>query len=295
MATSLGCLDSLVGPLGPALFAFGAGSIVLVVLNQVPQYRKILGARSAEGLSGATLGIGNVSSCFNVVNLVVLHANQVDLCFADPPRSFLRCQGSFLVVYSALAGFLACLPFYVLKVKYTRSPRARRRLVVGAYVQGLVIFLALLPAVLSVLPHSGGCEAYRDYANAMGFANTALLCCQYLPQIYTSYKFKGAGAVSYATLGFDALGGFAMVGYKIYATDERLSSWLPYLVFHTSELLVILVASYFDRVHHHGGTRAARHARKLTATGLPHVRDQEDLASSEPTSPLLPSHQPGLS
>ena len=38
-----------------------------------------------------------------------------------------------------------------------------------------------------------------------------------------------------------------MVLYRIYGTSERLSSWLPYLVFHTSELVVILVAFSFDR------------------------------------------------
>ncbi|QDZ23927.1 hypothetical protein HOP50_11g64650 [Chloropicon primus] len=259
MGSPLGCLNSLVD-LGPTLYLFGLCSIVFVVLNQVPQYRKILRSGSADGLSEASLGMGNVSSAFNVVNLVILHANQVPLCFADPPGTLIECQGSFLVLYSAVCGFLACLPFYFLKLNYTRDRARRRRLVVGAYLQGGVIAAASVPAFLSVSP-GGDCEAYRDYGNVVGFLNTILLCCQYLPQIYTSYKHKGAGAVSYMTLGFDALGGYTMVGYKIYATEERLSSWLPYLVFHTSELCVIAVALYFD-------SKAKRAERKLTETIL---------------------------
>mmetsp|Transcript_3372 Transcript_3372/g.8359 ORF Transcript_3372/g.8359 Transcript_3372/m.8359 type:complete len:94 (+) Transcript_3372:584-865(+) len=37
-----------------------------------------------------------------------------------------------------------------------------------------------------------------------------------------------------------------MVLYRIFGTAERLSSWLPYLIFHSSEFVVIIVASYFE-------------------------------------------------
>mmetsp|Transcript_14559 Transcript_14559/g.28152 ORF Transcript_14559/g.28152 Transcript_14559/m.28152 type:complete len:92 (-) Transcript_14559:35-310(-) len=72
---SLGCLDHL-ETLSLPLILFGLGSTVLVAVNQIPQYRKILRSKSAEGLSAITLGIGNVASSFNVINLVILHANQ---------------------------------------------------------------------------------------------------------------------------------------------------------------------------------------------------------------------------
>ena len=90
-----------------------------------------------------------------------------------------------------------------------------------------------------------------------------LLCCQYVPQIYVCYARKGSGAVSYMTLGFDALGGYAMVLYKVFATHERLSSWLPYLIFHSSELGVIAVAFWFD-------TRKGKGARGRDKTLLPY-------------------------
>ena len=263
MAAALGCLNSLVEDLPPSLYAFGVGSVLLVVLNQVPQYRKILHSRSAEGLSSITLGIGNVSSAFNVVNLTILHANQVPLCFTGDAGAFFRCQASFLVLYSAIAGFAACAPFYFLKVAFSSGVRKRRSLAFGLWAQVGVISLASVPALVAVSPW-GTCQRFRDYANVVGFLNTVLLCCQYVPQIYVCYARKGSGAVSYITLGFDALGGYAMVLYKVFATHERLSSWLPYLIFHSSELGVIAVAFWFDF------TRKGKGARGRDKTLLPY-------------------------
>lgn len=275
---SLGCLNQLESQ-SPPLFLFGVGSIVLVVLNQVPQYRKILLARSADGLSAITVALGNVSSTFNVVNLAILHANQVPLCLSRS-TSFLECQASFLVLYSALAGLLACFPVYFLKLYYhKRTHRTAGALVAGAYVQVLIVLCAIVPAFLSVMPW-GDCEEYRDFANVLGFLNTIILCCQYLPQIYQTYRYKGSGAVSYVTLACDSLGGYTMVAYKIYATSERLSSWFPYLVFHTSELVVIAVALYFDRRKHRD--------RKLTASGISALHHGLESPRSDTSDRLLP-------
>jgi len=271
--TSLGCLNRL-EELSTPLVLFGVGSALLVVVNQIPQYRKLLKSQAAEGISALTLGIGNVASSFNVINLTILHANQIKLCFSGGSSSFRLCQSSLLVLYSGLCGFFACFPFYLIKLRLTphnssssssTSGRSfkqghlsqamfyghgqgveRERMVWGLYLQVFVIGVAAIPSLLSIMPE-GDCEKYRDYANTIGFLNTILLCAQYLPQIYTSYKFKGSGAVSYTTLGCDSIGGYIMVLYRIYGTSERLSSWLPYLVFHTSELVVILVAFSFDR------------------------------------------------
>ena len=278
--------------LSTPLVLFGVGSTVLVVLNQVPQYRKILKTQSAEGLSEITLGIGNVASSFNVINLTILHANQAKLCFANMPSSLLACQSSFLVLYSGLCGFLACFPYYLLKLKMTakyKDTLSSNRMVLGLYLQMAIILAAAVPALLSVLP-TGTCERYRDYANTIGFLNTVLLCAQYLPQIYTSYTFKGSGAVSYATLGLDALGGYVMTFYRIYGTSERLSSWLPYLVFHSSELVVILVALYFDTQKRYKKTRKKK---AWMLGGLDpldrygNYNDNGSISSSPEGSPLL--------
>jgi uncharacterized protein with PQ loop repeat len=260
--TSLGCLNRL-EELSTPLVLFGVGSALLVVLNQIPQYRKLLRSQAAEGVSAATLGIGNVASSFNVVNLTILHANQVKLCFAGGASSFRLCQSSLLVLYSGLCGFFACFPYYLIKLRLTHkngnhggaASTRDNRMLLGLYLQVFVIGVAAVPALLSILPE-GDCEQYRDYANTIGFLNTILLCSQYLPQIWTSYKFKGSGAVSYATLGCDSVGGYVMVLYRIYGTSERLSSWLPYLVFHSSELVVILVAWSFDRHKKKRGKRS---------------------------------------
>ena len=193
------------------------------------------------------------------------------------PDSMATCQPSLLVLYSGLCGFLACFPYYILKMKFSSRGKG---MLWGAYTQAFIILTAAMPAILSIMP-DGSCERFRDYANVIGFVNTILLCSQYIPQIYACYKFKGAGAGSYATLGFDSFGGQIMVLYRIFGTHERLSSWLPYLVFHTSELVVILVALYFDR--------KKRKLKSFSYTKLAGVRHSRDgsIASCEPESPPL--------
>ena len=65
-------------------------------------------------------------------------------------------------------------------------------------------------------------------------------------QLVASCRHRGAGSLSYATLGLDAIGGGAMVLYRIFGTKERVSSWLPYLLFHSTEATVVIVCAAHD-------------------------------------------------
>ena len=107
--TSLGCLNRL-EELSTPLVLFGVGSALLVVVNQIPQYRKLLKSQAAEGISALTLGIGNVASSFNVINLTILHANQIKLCFSGGSSSFRLCQSSLLVRLLRPVWLLRLLP-----------------------------------------------------------------------------------------------------------------------------------------------------------------------------------------
>ena len=89
------------------------------------------------------------------------------------------------------------------------------------------------------------------------------------------------------TLGFDSIGGILMVLYRIYATEERLSSWLPYMIFHTSEAMVVLVAFYFDsggRLAHHGRRAFGKTSFKLKTSPNPYKKLKQR-NSREPESP----------
>ena len=181
----MACLDDL-EPMSVPLVIFGACAAVLVALEQIPQYRKLLLTRTSAGLSSYTLGIGNLASGFNVINLTILHANQIALCFGEAGA---RCLPSLLVLCSGCSAFLVCSPIYWFAVRFGASgPRiAARRAWMGIGAQAALLAVAGLPALASILP-SGSCQTYRRYAHVVGFSNTALLTSQYLPQVSTRMK-----------------------------------------------------------------------------------------------------------
>lgn len=69
---------------------------------------------------------------------------------------------------------------------------------------------------------------------------------QYLPQIFLTLAHRDGGAVSYLTYLPDVVGGYVMTAEKIFGTHERISTWFPYLLMHTLELIMVSLSAMYD-------------------------------------------------
>jgi len=237
-----------------ALWAVIIGSLSLPCLFIGPsfQYAKFYKTRSADGVSALTLATGSVARGLTVVNLVILHYDQMVMCYnSKNPPPWYKCQSSFLVLYSGALGFVAYFPQYVVLaglIDKEKEPTYYSQARWG----GTIIFVILLSVALPVAASfsAGTCHASEGYAVVIGFISTLFLCLQFTPQLYTSLLYKSAGSMSYITYLLDVVGGVIILQAKLFGTREDISTWLPTLIMHAFELVIVLVNLYND--YHRG-------------------------------------------
>ncbi|KAJ3427123.1 pq loop repeat protein [Anaeramoeba flamelloides] len=79
----------------------------------------------------------------------------------------------------------------------------------------------------------------RNLGHVLGFFSGCFVLFQWLPQIYSTYKFKGSGSISIITLSIQAPGGIINLIFMIFISKEQFSTWVSIFV-NTSQALILL-------------------------------------------------------
>ena len=114
------CLSELENP-GTAATVLGAFSVVFSTLVGIPQAYKIYRNRSARGISFLTLGLGNVGGFLYVLNLTILHYNQITLSMSKDFAFWLSAQRSLVFVWVELFNAISMLTIYPIAAYYVRD------------------------------------------------------------------------------------------------------------------------------------------------------------------------------
>jgi uncharacterized protein with PQ loop repeat len=237
---AVSCLSELETP-GTAATALGVCSIITSAFIGLPQAYKIYQRKSARGVSFLTLGLGNVGAFLYVLNLTILHYNQIALASSRDFAFWVKAQRSLTFVWVELLNALSMLVIYPVALYYAEDEPWRLRLdyikldvtlgtrqaaFLGFVAQAVVVAAAWLPAVFTFAV-DGRCEPLADYGNALGLVVAVIIVLKFLPQLYASLKAEGSHSLSYVTYGVDAVAGVVAWAQKVFVTHERLSSWLP--------------------------------------------------------------------
>ena len=266
------CLNTLETP-GPGATALGVFSILFSTCVGIPQAYKIWRLKSSRGVSFLTLGLGNIGSFLYVLNLVILHYNQITLSLSRDFAFWVSAQRSLTFVWVELFNALSMLCIYPIASLYVvdepcpvKIPTLgisevysmKDAVYYGFLVQVGIVFVAWLPAVF-VFSIDGRCEPLMIYGNFVGFLVGIIIVVKFLPQLRESWYARGSYSLSYLTYGVDAVAGIVAWGQKVFVTNERVSSWLPPLFLHALEIFVLCLNAYHDRAGHqdmsrrHGG------------------------------------------
>ena len=156
------CLSKLENP-SPGATALGVFSVCFSTLVGIPQAYKIYKLKSSRGVSFLTLGLGNVGAFLYVLNLVILHYNQITLSLTSDFAFWLQAQRSLVFVWVELFNAISMLCIYPVAAYYVKDDPCtvtvdslginwvfgmKSGVFYGFMVQTFVIFAAWLPAVV---------------------------------------------------------------------------------------------------------------------------------------------------
>jgi uncharacterized protein with PQ loop repeat len=258
------CLHTLEPIREPFVF-LGVCSVAVATLLGVPQALKIIRRRSARGVSFTTLGLGNIGGFLYVLNMYILHYDQI-LLAGSPFRNFqtwAEAQPHMLFIWVELANTLSLLmitpvayayledephavvldiPIVGMKIDWGMKESVRY----GIAAQVLVLAGAWVPS-LWILSREGRCEPLAAYANILGIVVALIICGKFIPQVRESLGNKGSKSLSYVTYGLDIVAGIVALLQKLFITHERLSTWVPPLFLHSLEAYVLGTNYYYDK------------------------------------------------
>ena len=256
-----GCLTEL-ETISPTLRALGLCSFVVSTLIGVPQCVKIIRRKSARGVSFWTLALGNVGGFLYVLNMYVLHYDQIVLVGdRGSAEGWFAAQSSLLFLWVELANTLSMLAVTPVAYAYVDDTEhafvwsigpvsmdwsMKKAIRMGAWAQAAVGAGAWMPAMFA-LRRAGECAPVAWYGNAMGIVVAMITCFKFMPQLLRSMKNKGSGSLSYVTYGADVCAGMVALLQKLFVTKERVSTWVPPLVLHSMEAYVLGMNYFYDR------------------------------------------------
>jgi uncharacterized protein with PQ loop repeat len=248
------CLNELENP-GPWTTALGVFSICFSATVGIPQAYKIYARRSSRGISMATLGLGNIGGFLYVLNLLILHYNQIVLSYQGDFAYWARAQRSVTFVWVELVNSISMVFVFFVAARFEEDEpgrftwealgidiayRTRDATRLWAIAQVAIISLAWFPALL-VLASEQRCEPLMVYGNALGAVVAVNFVCKFMPQLIASIKAEGSHSLSYLTYGVDAGSGVVAWAQKVFVTEERVSSWAPPLFLHALEVATLAI------------------------------------------------------
>ena len=274
------CLHAL-EPISEPFVFLGVCSVVVATLLGVPQAMKIIRRRSARGVSFTTLGLGNIGGFLYVLNMYILHYDQIVLA-GSPFRNFetwAKAQPHMLFIWVELANTLSLLMITPIAYAYLEDEAhavvldipivgvkidwgLKESVKYGIAAQALVLAGAWIPAFW-ILSSEGKCEPLAAYANILGIVVALIICGKFIPQVSESLGNKGSKSLSYVTYGLDVVAGIVALLQKLFITHERPSTWVPPLFLHSLEAYVLGMNYYYDK-------------KKFLEMTERHERDAED-------------------
>ncbi|KAI0136156.1 hypothetical protein BJ170DRAFT_600541 [Xylariales sp. AK1849] len=232
-----------------------------LLISYAPQWVRIIGRKSAEGLSTLYILLGSLSGVCAVGNILMLPSSEVDMACCRTNSGFACLSGllGMLQVIFGITCFWVVLFMYVYYSEeeadaeiHGRRPslsgpertlqRARRALFVLVAVCVFAMTVLLVSAIiLSRFPWYA-----EDWADILGIAVAALACAQWVPQIRTTWRLGDLGSLSLVSLCLSApytwIFGTNMI---IRVGLKGWSAWIVYLLVGMMQLVLIVTGIFF--------------------------------------------------
>lgn len=226
----------------PGLFATGVIILVFGMISVIPAYSKMVSRKSSEGVSMPTLMLTNVQQALMTWNVLILKFPQIMRC---DTVGFWLCQANLIVLYQVCSNCVLQFPLYFIGMQF--SPKEEEKAQFSRSWMCQCLFLFVGTAIVTFWSFLSDCGASVTLVgNSSGLLSTVLCFARFQPQLYTSYKFRGAGSISYTTYFITGFGGWINTYFQIYGSKEGLTTVLATAASNLMRTVIFCMCFYFD-------------------------------------------------
>ncbi|KAF3930127.1 hypothetical protein ABW19_dt0207525 [Dactylella cylindrospora] len=244
-----------------ANFIISCGLIFWTMASYIPQYRRIIQRKSAEGLSTLYILLGACSGVCAVGNILVLPSSQIDMGCCKINNAY-PCIAGLLGMVQVVNGVLLFWGVMFLYVYYAREEleadrtgrrpslsdqmrtyrRARKAWAVLFFVFAWAVLIFLVSAIIvNRFPWFA-----QNWADFLGVLVAGLACTQWLPQVFTTWHLGHLGSLSVAMLALSTpstwIFAFSLISRVGFA---GWSAWIVYVLVGSMQVILIATAILF--------------------------------------------------
>ncbi|KAK9464310.1 hypothetical protein V1512DRAFT_250225 [Lipomyces arxii] len=217
------------------------GITVGIFVSYVPQQIKIIARKSSLGISPWFLLLGTCAGTCSFGNVLLLSTDVVECCQVLSPGKCIAATLGVTQIALQFSMFTIILLLYL--IYFPASHRSEYHVALCVFTLALCHFAATLAFGL----YFHVTNSYiKFFAGLLGVEATILASCQYLPQIYLTYKLRHAESLSVYTMLMQSPGGFLFALSLSMREGTAWSSWLPYFSSAVFQGILLLMCIYFD-------------------------------------------------
>ncbi|KAJ3429787.1 pq loop repeat protein [Anaeramoeba flamelloides] len=225
------------------------------VLSYLPQVLKLFKRRSVLGINFIFIFFCTLNQFFAAANALILNLPKTIAC---AQVGFGKCYSSLLAMLQITGLWVMFFPVPLLFILFhnnyesiksrRQSKREQKKYKLYAFMYALIVLGVVVVALIATVSISiqGPCSVIaRTLAQILGVVSGIIVLFQWIPQIYSTYRFKGAGSVSVITLAVQAPGGFINVAFMIFISKEKFSTWFSFFVNTIQVIILFTMIIYY--------------------------------------------------
>ncbi|KAJ6240465.1 pq loop repeat protein [Anaeramoeba flamelloides] len=219
------------------------------LISFVPQVMKIYKKRSILGINFFWVFFYTSQQFCRASNTVILNLPRFLAC---SQVGFKKCFPSLIVSIQMVGLYVMFFGVPLLYILFSndyegsnstldiKKRRKNQRIIKVLYILIMCYTISVVGISCFSISFQGICSNIaRNLARVLGYFSGFFVLFQWLPQIYSTYKFKGSGSISIITLAIQAPGGIINLIFMIFISKEQFSTWISIFI-NTSQTLILL-------------------------------------------------------
>ena len=232
------CVPAESAPMSPLNEALGIFLVVATVLAVTPQVVLIMRKRSSAGVSVLTPALALIYGYLNVCATTLVKWPALRSC----AHNFGGCTLQLLDFWQQAFSAIGLATVLILVVAFPPNASAKRRLATIA----LLLLLAAIGLALCLLSAAMPCAPLTlSFADAASIASSVVVVVAFAPQLLTTWRARGEGALSYTYYLIQSVGCLLVVFFQVVGAHDPIVVWAPPLAGAIMQGAVLVLGAFF--------------------------------------------------